>query len=229
MSKVQLHKARKIQAKDEGRAGTWKPVAPQPKASGMVDELTAQIYLLMGVVGLMWVLEIFDQTLGLGLDSLGIFPRHWTGLRGLVFAPFLHGNFPHLLANTVPFFSLGWLVMLRRTQDFFWVTLTVMLLGGFGTWLIGDLFRDGPPSIHVGASILIFGYLGFLMLRGYFERRPGSILLSVMVVVVYGGLLWGVLPGQPGISWEGHFSGFLAGIFAARLLADRPRNVRSYR
>lgn len=195
----------------------------------MVDELTAQIYLLMGVVGLMWVLEIFDQTLGLGLDSLGIFPRHWTGLRGLVFAPFLHGNFPHLLANTVPFFSLGWLVMLRRTQDFFWVTLTVMLLGGFGTWLIGDLFRDGPPSIHVGASILIFGYLGFLMLRGYFERRPGSILLSVMVVVVYGGLLWGVLPGQPGISWEGHFSGFLAGIFAARLLADRPRNVRSYR
>lgn len=196
---------------------------------GMADELTCQIYLLAGCLGIMWGLEIADQLWGTGLDDWGIIPRRWLGLRGILFAPFLHSNLPHLLANTVPFFTLGWLVMLRRTRDFVWVTLMVMVLGGMGTWLIGDLFRDGAVTTHLGASILIFGYLGFLMLRGYFERRPGSILLSVTVVVIYGGLLWGLFPGQPGISWEGHFSGFWAGVFAARLLADSPKAVRQCR
>ncbi len=185
--------------------------------SGIAEELTLQIVLLVGMMGLMWGLEILDQVvLGGALDHYGIIPRRWIGLRGILLAPFLHAGFAHLLANTVPFFTLGWLVMLRRTRDFIWVTVIVTLLGGLGTWLIG------APSIHLGASILIFGYLGFLLLRGYFERRPGSILLSLLVVFVYGGLIWGVLPGRAGISWEGHFSGLLAGIFAARLLANRP-------
>lgn len=182
-------------------------------------EFTQQLLILLAFVGLMWVIAILDWLMTAQFGLYGIVPRRWSGLRGILFAPFLHGNFPHLMANTVPFCTLGWLVMVRRTVDFFWVTATVMVLGGLGTWLIGDLFEASQrsrPSVHIGASILIFGYLGFLLMRGWFDRRPLSILFSVGVAFVYGGLLWGVLPGQPGVSWEGHFCGFVAGAIAAK-------------
>ncbi|NJN29205.1 MAG: rhomboid family intramembrane serine protease [Synechococcales cyanobacterium RM1_1_8] len=192
-------------------------------------ELTLQFSILLALLGLMWGIEILDWLWAAQLDRYGIVPRDWVGLRGILFAPFLHGNFPHLMANTVPFFSLGWLVMLRRTRDFLWVTGLVMLLGGLGTWLIGNLFdpvlRSRPP-VHIGASILIFGYLGYLLLRGWFDRQPASIIFSIAVALVYGGLLWGVLPGQAGVSWEGHLSGFVAGTIAAKLLAGRPAPPR---
>jgi membrane associated rhomboid family serine protease len=104
--------------------------------------------------------------------------------------------------------------MLRRTSDFFVVSAIAMLVGGLGTWLFG------APALHIGASGVIFGYLGFLLLRGYFERKFASILFSVFVGILYGSLIWGVLPGQPGISWEGHLFGFLGGVLAAKLLAE---------
>jgi membrane associated rhomboid family serine protease len=144
----------------------------------------------------------------------GIIPRRVIGLRGILFSPFLHGNFPHLIANTVPFLTLGWLVMLRRTSDFWIVTAIAAFIGGLGTWLIAPSF-----SIHIGASGIVFGYLGLLLSRGYFERNFGSMALSVTVGVLYGGLLWGVLPQQPGISWQGHLFGFIGGVVAARILA----------
>lgn len=194
---------------------------------GFAREVTAQIMILGSIVALMWGLEMIDLFLGGssrscgGLNQFGIFPRQAGGLRGILFAPLLHGGFAHLIANTIPFVTLGWLVMLRRTTDFFWVTIVAMLVGGLGTWLFGS------RGCHIGASGVIFGYLGYLLSRGYFERRIGSILFSLIVLVFYGGLLWGVLPTQFGISWEGHLFGFLGGVVAARLLAEpktpRPR------
>jgi membrane associated rhomboid family serine protease len=92
-----------------------------------------------------------------------------------------------------------------------------MLVSGLGVWLFG------ASGVHVGASGLIFGYLGFLLLRGYFERNFPSILLSLIVGFLYGGAIWGVLPTQPGISWEGHLFGFIGGVLAARLLARRKK------
>ena len=148
------------------------------------------------------------------MDYFGIIPRNPLGLRGILFAPFIHGDFPHLIANSVPFLTLGWLVMLQRTSDFFTVTFWTMLVGGMGVWLVGD-----PRSVHVGASILIFGYLGFLLLRGYFQRNFPSIALSIVVFILYGSLVWGVLPSQPGVSWEGHLFGFIGGAIAARFIA----------
>lgn len=185
-------------------------------------EFKLHVAIIGGLVALAWVIEIIDRYLPVRLDVFGIYPRTLIGLRGILFAPLLHGNFGHLIGNTVPFVMLGWLVMLRRTSDFFIVTAIVALLGGLGTWLFG------AAAIHIGASGVIFGYFGFLVARGYFERSFVSIAFSVLVAILYGGMIWGVLPGQYGISWEGHLFGFLGGIFAARLIGKRPATADKY-
>ena len=191
------------------------------EAKLLAQELKTQAYILGGFVAIFWIVEIVDLLFfGGALARLGIKPHSLTGLRGILFAPFLHGGLAHLIANTIPFITLGWFVMVQRTSDFFIVTAITMLVSGLGIWLFGT------PGFHIGASSLIFGYLGFLLLRGYFQRNFASILLSVIVGLFYGGLLLGVLPSQPGISWEGHLFGFIGGVLAARLIAKQKRSVR---
>lgn len=181
-----------------------------------VTTVRRALLFLLGLTAFMWVLEGIDWVLRGALDAYAIIPRYVPGLRGIFFAPFLHYGFEHIGANTVPFLILGGLVLLRGLRTFVNVTVVVMLIGGIGVWLIG------APGFHLGASVLIFGYFGYLLLRGYFERRWPSIVLSVAVALVYGGLLLGVLPGQPGISWEGHLFGFVGGGLAANWFAQRP-------
>ncbi len=188
------------------------------ETQSLARELKTQGSILGGFVGTMWAIQfvnllVFRQTLNL----YGIIPRQVIGLRGILFAPFLHAGLGHLIANTIPFVILGWFVMLQETSDFFAVTAITMVVSGLGVWLFG------ASGVHVGASALIFGYLGFLLLRGYFERNFPSILLSLVVGFLYGGAIWGVLPTQPGISWEGHLFGFIGGVIAARLLARRKK------
>lgn len=183
----------------------------------ITSELKTQAMILLGIVGAFWLVEIVDQFLFWGrLNLYGIIPRTTQGLWGILFAPFLHGDWQHLIANTVPFITLGWFVMLQNTSDFFVVSTITMLVGGFGVWLFGV-----PGSVHIGASILIFGYLGFLLLRGFFQRNLPSMMLSVIVGFLYGSLVWGVFPIQQGISWEGHLFGLLGGILAAYLIGQR--------
>jgi membrane associated rhomboid family serine protease len=186
------------------------------ETGAIARELKTQGKILGGFVAIIWVLGIADLALGGALNVYGIAPRHIIGLRGILFAPFLHGGLGHLIANTIPFIVLGWFVMLQETRDFFRVSAITMLVSGLGTWVFGS-----PNSIHIGASGLIFGYLGFLLLRGYFERNFPSILLSLVVGFLYGSTIWGVLPTRPGISWEGHLFGFIGGVIAARLLARK--------
>lgn len=190
-------------------------------SQGSRQEIKTQAIILATFVAIFWLLEILDQFVFRGsLDIFGIIPHQVIGLRGILFAPFLHGDFSHLIANTVPFLILGWLVMLQETSDFFVVTGLTMLVGGLGVWLFA-----APGSIHIGASILIFGYLGFLLLRGYFQRNIPSILLSILVFLLYGGTIWGVLPSsRPGISWQGHLFGFLGGVLAAKLIATEKKH-----
>jgi membrane associated rhomboid family serine protease len=166
-------------------------------------------------------LEIIDQVFfHNGLNALGVRPRTIGGLVGIFFMPFLHNGLGHVLANTVPFVVLGWLVMLRRTADFFFVSIIVVLVSGLSIWLLG-----GTNTVHIGASGLIFGYFGFLVLRSYFERSFISIVMAVLVVFIYGGLIWGVLPAvQSGVSWLGHLFGFIGGAWAAYLITTRTRN-----
>jgi len=188
------------------------------ETKALARELKTQGTILGGFVAVMWILEIVDIVLGGALNSYGVRPHQLIGLRGILFAPFLHGGFGHLIANTIPFLILGWFVMLQETRDFFVVTGITMLVSGLGTWLVGS-----SNSVHIGASGIIFGYLGFLLLRGYFERNFPSILLSLIVGFLYGGTIWGVLPIQYGVSWQMHLFGFIGGVIAARLLARRKK------
>lgn len=185
------------------------------RSKAITKELRNQAAILSTSVALMWAIEIVDIFVLRGsLDRFGIRPHSIAGLWGILFAPFLHGGFGHLIANTLPFITLGWLVMLQETSDFFIVTAIAMVVGGLGTWLTGS-----PGSIHIGASGVVFGYLGFLLFRGYFLRNMPSIAVSVIVGVFYGGLIWGVLPLQVGVSWQGHLFGFIGGAIAAKFLS----------
>ncbi len=171
-----------------------------------------QITILGGFVLLLWVIELADWLIFRGsLDALGIRPRTLAGLWGIPLAPFLHGSFQHLLANTVPFLVLGWLILsTRKLQHFLNISVIIVLISGFGTWIIGP-----SRSVHLGASGLIFGYFGFLLLVGYFERSVKSILLAFVVFLFYGSLIWGILPIAAGVSWQAHLFGFIGGAIAA--------------
>ena len=167
--------------------------------------------MLSSALGAAWLAFVANAVTGGALLPFGIVPRTTTGLRGILFAPFLHANLQHLVANTLPFVILGWLVMLRDTRHFGRVTLVAALTSGLLSWLLG-----APGSVHIGASGVIFGYLGFLMLSGWYARTVGSVLLSIAVTAAWGGLVFGVLPTVPGVSWQGHLGGFLGGVLAAR-------------
>lgn len=188
------------------------------ETQALARELKTQGTILGGLAITMWVLELVDiLVFRQSLNLYGIIPRHIIGLRGILFAPFLHGGLGHLIANTIPFLVLGWFVMLQETSDFFVVTAITMLVSGLGVWVLG------APGPHIGASGVIFGYIGFLLARGYFERNFPSILLALIVGFFYGGALWGILPSVPGISWEGHLFGFVGGVLAARFLSRRKK------
>jgi membrane associated rhomboid family serine protease len=175
-----------------------------------------QVTILGSLVALAWFIEVIDWALFRGaLDSLGIIPRNLIGLRGIVFAPLLHASFTHLAANTVPFLVLGWLVMVQRRGLFAAVTLLTAVIAGLGTWLFGQ-----GQTIHIGASSIVFGYFGFLLLWAYYRRSLGTIVLAGLVLVFYGSILWGVIPQGNGISWQGHLFGLVGGGVAAYLYSN---------
>jgi membrane associated rhomboid family serine protease len=180
-------------------------------SSEMTRTLKSQAVVLGGALALMWIAFIATWMTGGALLSLGVIPRNVIGLRGILFAPFLHGSLAHLLANSIPFVMLGWFVMLRDSRHFIPVTAAGMIGSGLMAWIFG-----ATGSVHVGASGVIFGYLGFLMLSGWYARSVASIIISILVTVMWGGLVFGVVPGHAGISWQAHLGGLIGGILAAR-------------
>jgi membrane associated rhomboid family serine protease len=180
--------------------------------------------IIAAFTGVLYLTEAVDTVLGGTLDRDGIRPRQLDGLDGVLWAPLLHGGWPHLVANTVPVLVLGFFALAGGIGQFVAVTAAIWLIGGVGTWLTGS------PGVHLGASVLVLGWLVFLLVRGFFARSPTQILLAVVLFGVWGGALWGVLPGMVGISWEGHLFGAVGGLLAARLVAraDRPRTDRPW-
>ena len=189
------------------------PVAERPRPS-LVQDLTP--YLVVVGMGLfMWLIEIIDLLPHTNLDRWGIRPRQLSGLTGIVAAPFLHDGFGHLIGNTIPFLVLGCIIAASGTQRFIQVTVIVALFAGVGTWLVGPSY-----TVHIGASGLVFGYLTYLVARGFFEHHIGQILVGLLVLFFYGSLLWGLLP-RPGISWQGHAFGAVGGVVAAWVIHRR--------
>lgn len=179
-----------------------------------IVDFQTQAKILGSLIALMWGLEIIDQLLLKNrLNRLGIRPRTQVGLRGILFAPLLHSTWNHLVANTLPFIVLGYFVLFRGVQEFAIATAVTWLLSGLGVWLFA-----GGNTLHVGASGVIFGYFGFLLSRSYFEQDLLSAGISLIVVLLYGPLIWGVLPSRRGISWQGHLFGFVSGVLTARYL-----------
>ena len=181
------------------------------------SQVETQVKIIGGFIVLIWGLELIDQLLlRHRLDQLGIVPRTQLGLRGILFAPLLHGTWNHLMANTLPFAVLGWLTLLQGVPEFTIVTAVVWVVSGLGVWLFA-----APHTLHVGASGIIFGYFGFLLSRSYFEQDLRSAAVSVVVALLYGPLIWGILPSRRrGISWQGHLFGFVGGILIARYLPE---------
>ncbi len=187
---------------------------------------------ILSFVALLYVVEFFDQLDGHHLDEYGIRPMETDGLWGILFAPVLHANWGHLAANTGPALVLGFLVALAGLSRFFWATAIIWILGGLGTWLIGNLGSPCGPTDHIGASGLIFGWLTFLLVYGFFIRSGGQIFIGLLVLVIYGGVLWGAVPVLNvcgGVSWQGHLCGGIAGVLAAYLLSNPEREARQRR
>lgn len=165
---------------------------------------------VLGWVGLLWVLEAVDLATGHGLDDHGISPREPGELLDIVPAAFLHDGWAHVASNSVPLLVLGFIAALGGLRRFAGVVLTVILIGGLGVWLTAP-----AHTITLGASGVVFGLFGYLLVRGFVDRRPLDVVVGLIVAVVYGSLLQGVLPTDPGVSWQGHLFGLIGGVVAA--------------
>ncbi|ORB18835.1 rhomboid family intramembrane serine protease [Mycobacterium noviomagense] len=187
---------------------------------------------IISFVALLYLAELIDQLSGHNLDRNGIRPMETDGLSGIIFAPLLHANWAHLMANTGPALVLGFLVTLAGLSRFVWATAIVWIVGGFGTWLIGNVGSACGETDHIGASGLIFGWLTFLLVFGFFIRSGWQIVLGLLVLFFYGGILWGAVPVLNmcgGVSWQAHLCGGIAGVLAAYALSGPERKARAQR
>lgn len=166
----------------------------------------------------MYALETIDYLQDGRLDQYGIRAHDVNDLPDILSAPFLHGSFEHLMANTIPFAVLGGIAAFRGPGKFLAMNLIVIVIGGLGVWF------TGPGNAEtLGASILVFGYFGYLVGRGLFERHIADVLIAVAVGLLYGGILISVVPTDEMISWQGHLFGLIGGIVAAFTLRRRRR------
>jgi membrane associated rhomboid family serine protease len=175
----------------------------------------AALIMLLLLAG-MWMLELLDQLSGNQLDQLGIHAREVDGMPEILTAPFLHAGWDHLMSNSLPFLVLGFLVLLSGLARWLVSSLIIIVISGMTAWLLTP-----ANTIILGASGLIFGWLTYLLARGLWSRRPAQVVIAVLVLLVYGGLIWGVFPSGAGISWQAHLGGAIAGVLAAWLLHRR--------
>jgi membrane associated rhomboid family serine protease len=199
---------------------------PETTRTGAADRFgTDAFYAALGrafvgmcaVVPLLFAIEALDVWLDAGLDvTAGIIPRRVDGLDGVFFSPFLHHGWAHLYSNSVPLILLGTFVLAAGARRFLYSTLLITFVSGLGVWFTGS-----PNSVVVGASGLIFGYFGLLLMRGIVERSWWNLAVVLLVGLLYGWQLIGILPTDEPISWQGHLFGLLGGLGAAILFRRR--------
>jgi membrane associated rhomboid family serine protease len=191
-------------------------MAPPPPPRRSDSPVLRGFVVVAAMVAVMWIVELVDRIEDGRLDANGIEPRELDGLDGIVFAPFLHAGWDHLIGNTIPFLLLGFAIALGGAARVATVTVIVALVGGLGTWLVAP-----ENTVHIGASGIVFGFAAYLVARGVYSRSVPQIGLGVLVLAVWGTtLLRGLVP-EDGISWQGHLFGAIGGVVAARLLHRR--------
>ncbi|WP_199730414.1 rhomboid family intramembrane serine protease [Amycolatopsis panacis] len=206
------------------------PPLPTPPTGGGANQATdvakrilppnpkAAAFVALGFTLVLYLVELADVILPGDLDHAGIVSRQAGGLDGVLWAPLLHAGWSHLFSNTVPVLVFSFLAMAAGIGRWVVVTAIIWLVSGLGVWLVGP-----ADTYTVGASGLAFGWLAYLLVRGLFHRSMPQILVAVVLLGVWSGMLWGLLPGDPGVSWQGHLFGALAGVLAAWLTSRGER------
>jgi membrane associated rhomboid family serine protease len=157
----------------------------------------------------MWIVYFSSIYFNLDLSRMGILPREIFGAIGIISGPLVHANFSHLLSNTIPLIILGWVVFFFYPKVSYKSFIFIYLLTGIFVWIFAR------QVYHIGASGVVYGFVSFLFFSGIFRRDNRSIAIALLVTFLYGGIIWGILPGQKGISWESHLFGGIAGIITA--------------
>ena len=170
---------------------------------------------------LMWLVKLIEFQFDLSLIKFGVFPQTLNGLKGIFFSPFIHKDLTHLFNNSYPILILGALLfsVYRKIamQIFFWL----FVISGFWLWIIGR------PSFHIGASGIIYALASFLFISGVIRKNPRLAAVSLIIIFLYGSMIWGILPTEAPISWEGHLAGFAAGILVAVFYRDEgPKRIK---
>lgn len=180
-------------------------------------QFSKDVQFLLLIISLMWLVAFFDHSLGYSFNSYAILPRQTNGWYGIFSAHFIHWNYQHLLGNTIPMLGMGVLVCASNRNPWHGlkVTLLIALLTGSLVWLIAR------PAAHAGASGLIMGYFGYLLVNAWFEKSVKSLLIAVMTLLIYGGIFYSLIDFRQHISFEAHLFGFLSGLFSAKALAKQ--------
>jgi membrane associated rhomboid family serine protease len=191
--------------------------SPSDGLAGHASRVVGALFATLLLLGACWTVEVVNYANEGALgNNYGIQAHDTSGLWHIFTAPFLHANLDHIMANSVPLAIFGFLAALRGVSRFVAVSLIIIIASGLGVW-----FLSAPGTVTVGASGLIFGYFGYLLARGFVEHRPFDVVIGLLIAVVYGTMIFGALPGQPGISWQAHMFGLIGGVLAAWLTRRR--------
>lgn len=174
-----------------------------------LSKIRSSFQLSLFFVMVMWAVKIIENSMGIDFSEWGVFPRTLGGLKGILFSPFIHGDYYHLFDNSIPILVLGTLLFYFYKEIAWEVAILNLLISGFWLWIIGR------PSFHIGASGYIYGLAAFLFFSGVFRRNVSLLTISLLVVFLYGSLIWGIFPVLEHVSWEGHLSGGVAGTLLA--------------
>lgn len=158
---------------------------------------------------LMWIVKIIELNFNISFVIYGVFPQSLSGLKGILFSPFIHKDFVHLINNSYPIIILGGMLFAVYRKIALQLFLWLFFISGFWLWIIGR------PSFHIGASGIIYALASFLLVSGFIRKNPRLSAISMVVIFLYGSMIWGVLPTKQAVSWEGHLAGLLAGILVA--------------
>ena len=171
---------------------------------------------------IMWIIKIIEHVFELSFTHFGVLPKNLSGLKGIFFSPFIHKDFSHLINNSYPVLILGGILFSVYRKIALQIFLWLFFIAGFWLWVIGR------PSFHIGASGIIYALGSFLLVSGVIQKNPQLSAISMLVIFLYGSMIWGLLPTKEPISWEGHLSGFLAGVLAAIFYRNKGPKRKKY-